>query len=76
MKKIDYRDFVVDWCTSATLDDLMNTTKLAKSTIKYREKVLRKAGVNLPRLRASTNGLDRLEVAQLNSLINKHARKA
>lgn len=69
---LNYRDFVVDWASSPTLDDLIRTTGLKRQQIRYHEKVLRKHGVNLPELKLATGGLDKLEVAQLNSLISKH----
>lgn len=75
MAKINYRDFVVDWTTSENIEELMKTTKLSRFAIRYREKILRNAGVNLKELLLTSRGLDRLEVAQLNSLINKHTRK-
>lgn len=71
---INYRDFVVEWSTSPTLDDFLKTSGLNRQQARYHEKVLRKAGVNLPELKAAQGGLDRLEVAQLNSLINKHVK--
>ena len=74
MTKVDYRDFVVDWAQSSTLDDVMSITKLSRAQVRYHEKVLRKAGVNLPTLKLATGGLDMLEVAQLNSLILKHTK--
>lgn len=75
MGKIDYRDFVVDWTTSATITDFVKTSGLNLQQARYHEKVLRKAGVNLPLRKVAVGGLDRLEVSQLNSLINKHSKR-
>jgi len=74
MKKIDYRDFVVEWCTSSTLDDLMRSQQLTKPQIRYHAKRLRASGVVLPELKPAMSGLDRLTVAQLNSLVRKHTK--
>lgn len=71
---VNYRDLVVEWATSPTLDDFLKTSGLNRQQARYHEKILRRHGVNLPELKPATGGLDRLEVAQLNSLINKHTK--
>lgn len=74
--KVDNRDFVVAWTTSRTTDDVMAATGLSKPAISARAKYLKSKGVKLKKLeRPSMARLDTLEVAQLNSLINKYSEK-
>lgn len=74
--KVSHEDFVVAWCTSETVDDVVKETGMTKVGVLGRAKVLRQAGVNLPKLKRPSKLTDRLFVAQLNSLVNKHGPKA
>lgn len=74
--KISHEDFVVAWCTSETLDEVVKETGMSKVGVQGRAKALREAGVLLPKLRSPSGLRDRLFVAQLNSLVNKHTHKA
>lgn len=73
-KKVDYNDFVVEWTRSDYIDDFLRTADLTYQQAKYHEAKLRKHGVKLKFLRKADGGLDKLKVAQLNSLINKHSK--
>ena len=73
--KIENRDFVVAWMTSESLDEIVKTTGMKKPAIQQRAKYLRDKGVSLPKLKRTVT-LDRLEVAQLNSMIQKYQKQA
>ncbi len=74
MQKIDYKDFVVDWCAATSIEEVVASTKLTRTQVRYYERRLRKAGVSLPERKSAGAGLDRLAVAQLNSLVTKHTK--
>lgn len=73
MARVDNRDFVVAWMTSETLDDVVKATGMTKPGVQYKAKTLRDKGVKLPKLKRQTLG--DLEIAQLNSLVNKYKKE-
>lgn len=74
MARLSNADFVVAWTTSENLEEFCKTTGLTKESAKQRAKRLRTAGVRLKKMPQHYDPLDKLKVAQLNSLVNKHER--
>lgn len=73
--KVSQEDFVVAWATAVTIADVIRDTGLKKDGVNSRAYLLRRKGVNLPKLqRTSKPDLDKLRVSQLNELIKKHNR--
>lgn len=69
MRKIDNREFVITWTRSESLEDVMQTMSLTRQQIQSKASYLRKFGVKLKKF--DRGGLTKLQVAQLNSLIEK-----
>lgn len=72
-KRIDNREFVVAWLNSKSLEEVARNCGMASgNSAQAKAHGLRKMGVN------QTKSDRDLEIAQLNSLINKHlaARKS
>lgn len=70
--KVSHEDFVTSYVTSKSLDEVVKTTGMTKAAVQGRAGMLRKKGVNLPRLGHST-GLTEFSIAQLNSLVKKYS---
>lgn len=73
MPKIDNRDFVVCYMNSDTIDELAKAMNITRQSAVSKIYGLKKAGVNLPK-KFKKNGLSKLDIAQLNSLILKHQK--
>lgn len=75
-KRIDNREFVITWLNSESLDEVVKATGIPKASAQSRASQLRKRGVKLPKYtgRKSETAL-KVEVAQLNSIINKHQKE-
>jgi hypothetical protein len=71
---VSHEDFVVAWMTSETLDDVVKNTGMSKGAVRLRAKLLKDKGVRLKAL-ARPASLDRLRIAQLNSLVNRYVSK-
>lgn len=66
---IDYRETLVTYLRSETVEEAANTLKISKSVLNSRVSVMRKRGVNVPH--KTKRALSDLDVAQLNSIIRK-----
>lgn len=76
MIRVDYRETLVTYLRADSLTDCAKTLGISKATLSARIKVLKKAGVNVPKITRSSGALTQLEVSQLNSLIIKHNKEA
>lgn len=76
-KRIDNREFVVTWLNSESAEEVANAIGSTRASVQSRASQLRKLGVKVPsfRGRKKSETAVKLEVAQLNSLINKHQRE-
>lgn len=75
-RRFDNREFVVTWLNSESAAAVAKALGRSVPTIYQKASELRKAGVKLPKFeRRRSETARKLEVAQLNSLINKHQRK-
>lgn len=77
-RSVDYRETLVVYLRSNDMHDAAKTLGVGYATLYARIKWLRKAGVKVPLMRdlnRGKGGLGALEVAQLNSLINKHHKE-
>jgi ribosomal protein L20 len=70
---VDYRDTLVTYLKSETLDAAAKNLNISKATLISRIHVLRKAGVNIPK--KTKKQLSALDVAQLNSIVKKHLKE-
>lgn len=71
---VDYRETLVTLLRAENLEECAKTLGITRAALIGRIQIMKKAGVKVPRVRRA-GGLTRLEVAQLNDLINKHARE-
>ena len=72
MTRSTHQDFVVSWMTAPTIEDVMKDTGMKNAqAVRAKASYLRKLGVNLPK-RFSRGRLSSLDIAQLNSLVNKY----
>jgi hypothetical protein len=72
-KPVNYRETLVAYLHSDTIEDAAKELNIAVSVLKARIATMRAKGVNIPKLSRTTLGA--LEVAQLNSLIKKYSTK-
>lgn len=74
--KVDYRDTLFVWLRSESAKEAAATMGVSYATMYARVSQMRKAGVNVPShidfVKPKTLG--GLEVAQLNSIVNKHLK--
>ena len=75
MANVNYRDTLVTYLRAETLKDAAKTLGVSAATLSGRIKQMRRAGVNVPR-KARNQGITKLEVAQLNSIIKKHIKES
>ncbi|WP_146082377.1 hypothetical protein [Rathayibacter sp. AY1C5] len=68
---VDYRETLVTYLRSDDLDSAAKSLGLTRAALAARIKVLKTAGVKVPKLRRS-GGLTSFDVAQLNSLVRKY----
>ena len=71
---VNYRETVITYLRAETTQEAAKNLGVSTQTLASRLNVLRKAGVKLPR-KSQRQGLSQLQVAQLNSLINKHLKE-
>ena len=71
---VDYRETLVVYLNSETTVSAAQSLSLSVATLKSRLNTMKKAGVKIPR-KPSKVALTQLEVAQLNSIINKHLKE-
>ena len=75
-KRIDNRDFVVTWLNSESIEDVAKAYARSKPAVAAKATELRKRGVKLPKFTSKlSETASKIEVAQLNSIINKHQRE-
>ena len=75
-KRIDNREFVVTWLNSESAEEVANAIGSTRASVQSRASQLRRLGVKLPKYSSKrSETAKKLEVAQLNSLINKHQRE-
>ena len=72
--QVDYRETLITYLRSESIDDVLKTMNITSSALYYRLHKMRKAGVNIPKKHLNRSGLTALEVAQLNSLIKKYSK--
>lgn len=70
---VDYRDTLITYLKSESLEDAAKNLNITKAALVARMGVLRKAGVKVPQ--KYKKSLTALDVAQLNAIINKHAKE-
>jgi hypothetical protein len=71
--RINNREFVITFINSESAEDVAKAMNLTKQQVSMKAVYLRKLGVRLPKF--TYQGIDRrLEIAQLNSLIEKHKK--
>ncbi|KAB2587262.1 hypothetical protein BS297_00860 [Rhodococcus erythropolis] len=71
--RINNREFVITFINSESAEDVAKAMNLTKQQVSMKAVYLRKLGVRLPKF--MYRGKDRrLEIAQLNSLIEKHKK--
>lgn len=73
MKAVDYRDTLVTYLNSDSIESAAKNLNITTASLKQRIIVMRKAGVNVPKKTRRT-ALSPLDVAQLNSLVKKHLK--
>lgn len=71
---VDYRETLVTYLRSSSQDEAAKTLGISLATLKGRIAAMKKAGVNVPSISRKT-ALGKLEVAQLNSVINKYKKE-
>ncbi|MGW5074027.1 hypothetical protein [Rhodococcus sp. NPDC004095] len=76
MAAVDYRETLVTYLRSETTGEAAKTLGISPASLAARIKILRKAGVKVPKKTGRRSGLTQIEVAQLNSIINRHEREA
>lgn len=74
-KAVDYRETLVTYLNSASPQDAAKTLGISYQTLHARIGYLRKAGVKVPKLKTTGGKMGALEIAQLNSIINKHMKE-
>lgn len=74
---IEPEDFVVAWQTSKTVKEVAELLGISEDAAKLRASRLRKWGVKLKQMKPIKYHIkdDKLRIAQLNSLVNKHGGK-
>ncbi|EON33783.1 hypothetical protein GTC6_05432 [Gordonia terrae C-6] len=75
-KRIDNREFVVTWLNSESIEEVAKALGRSKGAVAAKATELRKRGVQVPKFtKKLSETAQKLEVAQLNSLINKHQKE-
>ena len=75
MRSVNHRETLVTYLRAETTREAAKTLGISVETLAARIKVLRQAGVKVPKKRGRGGRITPLEVAQLNSLVNKHAKE-
>jgi predicted ArsR family transcriptional regulator len=70
---VDYRETLVTYLRSESVEQAATNLNISKATLKSRLATLKKAGVKVPKIQRK-NGLGALEVARLNSIVNKYLK--
>ena len=73
-KHVDYRDTLVTYLHCETVESAAKNLKISATTLHGRLRVLRKAGVKVP-TKGRKKGLGNIEIAQLNSIVNKYNKE-
>jgi predicted transcriptional regulator len=72
---IDYRETLVTYLRADSTRDCAKTLGISVQALQYRLKLLKQAGVKVPRKGRARGKISALEVSQLNSLISKHLKE-
>lgn len=72
---VDYRETLVTYLRSETTKEAASTLGVSGQTLAARIKLLRKAGVNVPKKKGRGSALSMIEVAQLNNIVIKHEKE-
>lgn len=73
-KRIDNREFVVTYMNSSSRNEVANALGMSSEAVTVKAVALRKIGVKLPKFARSQTDRQ-IEVAQLNSIINKEMKR-
>lgn len=71
----DYRETLVTYLRSESLDDAARNLGVSKPTLNARLGNMRKAGINIPKLSRPEGLSSSLYIAQLNALVNKYNKE-
>lgn len=75
MANVDYRDTLVTYLNSNSVEEACRNLSVTPAGLNYRLNTMRKAGVKVPKKQRAANDLtSELFIAQLNNLIRNHQK--